>query len=210
MTDLLPGIMAVGVSVILIFILIWFSGKTKLHKEVLFLRPRDKRGEDLDITRETDYSVLCEKADPPHRFIKISPSYVFKSKGKNSVRFFGIEGNAYTAKLGEKDSFNMTTVDFLKSIWTDKVYNALPQKLRDIVEKDKIGITIEPIKIDPEEHGLEHLSSDEVNDEGDSVVLNRLAKLGITENLKQKMFSNLIWLFLGIGIAAILANMGLF
>jgi len=104
----------------------------------------------------------------------------------------------------------MTTVDFLKSIWTDKVYNALPQKLRDIVEKDKIGITIEPIKIDPEEHGLEHLSSDEVNDEGDSVVLNRLAKLGITENLKQKMFSNLIWLFLGIGIAAILANMGLF
>lgn len=206
MTDFLPGIMAVGVSVFLVFILIWFSGKTKLHKEVVFLRPRDKRGEDLEITRETDRSALCEKADPPHRFIKVGPSYTFRSKNRNSVRFFGIEGNAYTANIGEEKDVRITTENFLRSIWTDKLYEKLPQKLRNAVEKDKLGITIEPVEIDPKEHKLEHLSSDDVNDEGDSVVLNRLAKQGVTENLKQKMFSNLVWLFLGIGLYAIATN----
>lgn len=204
--DILPGVLAVAVTVMLVFVLIHLSGKTKVTKEVMFFRPRDKRGEKFEITRETDRSVLCEKSDPVHRFIKIGASFVFKDGGRTSVRFLGIEGSAYTAIIKGREKFVLSTVDFLKSLWGDKVYNALPTRMRDAIEKDKIGITIEPTKINPEEHGLDKLSSDDVNDEGDAVVLNRLAKQGLAENAKQKLLGNLVWLGLGAGIYAILQN----
>lgn len=206
MNDFLPGILAVGVSVVLVFVWLQFSGKTKLHKEVLFLRPRDKRGEDMDITKETDRSVLCEKTDPPHRFIKVSNAYVFKGKGRNAIRFFGVEGTAYTAGIGEQQKVNMSLPECLKALWTDKVYDALPQRLRSAIEKDKIGVTVEPEEIDPKLYGLGSLSSDKVNDEDEQIVLNRLAKHGVQENIKQKMLSNLIWLLLGIGMYALASN----
>jgi hypothetical protein len=210
MLDILPGIAAVSAIVVILFFLIKLSNKAKVYKEVMFLRPRDKRGEKLDITRETDRSILCERSDPVHRFIKIGPAFVFKDGGKTSVRFFGIEGSAYTANIKNEKVLKMSIKDFLISLWTDRVYNALPSKLRDSVEADRIGVTIEPNTIDAEELGLDILSSDDVNDEGDAIVLTRLSKTGQQENVKQKMFSNLIWLALGFGLAAVLSNIGLF
>lgn len=209
--DMLPGVLAIAVTLMMVVGLIWLSGKTKARKEVMFLRPRDKRGEKLDITRETDRSILCEKSDPVHRFIKIGSAFVFRDGGKTVTRFIGIEGSAYTAELNKDEQNVKLSVDeHLKSLWGEKIYSALPQKLKDAAERDKIGITIEPVRINAEEKGLESLSSDEVNDEGDATVLNRLAKYGATTSVKEKLLQNLIWFFLGIGFAAILARMGLF
>lgn len=206
MVDLITPIAAIAVVALMIFVIFQLSKKAKVHKEVMFLRPRDKRGERLDITKETDRSVLCEKSDPVHRFIKVGPAYVFKDGGKSSVRFIGLEGSAYTAQLKDEKMVQVSTVDFLKSLWGNKIYGALPQRMRDAIEHDKIGITVEPTKVNADELGLEKLSSDDVNDEGDAVVLNRLAKQGQTENLKQKLLANLVWLGLGAGLYAIATN----
>jgi len=50
------------------------------------------------------------------------------------------------------------------------------------------------------------MSPDDVNDEGDATILNRLAKFGQGENAKTKMMNNLIWLGLGLGLASILSH----
>lgn len=205
--EMLPTI---GALVTVVVVILWAAtrtGATKLRKEVMFLRPRDKRGEKLDITRETDRSVSCEKTDPVHRFIKVGPAYVFKDGARTLVRFFGVEGSAYTAQLKDEKEVKVSTADYLKTLWGQKIYDNLPTKMRELVEDDKIGVTIEPHKINAEDEGLEKLSSDDVNDEADAIITNRLAKLGSTENVKQKLLGNLVWLGLGAGLYAILQNL---
>lgn len=209
MLSYLPAVGAVGVVVLVIFYLFIFGGKGKMRKEVLFLRPRDKRGERLDVTRETDRSVLCENSNPVHRFIKAGPAWVFKDGGRTVVRFIGIEGNAFTAFIKDGGPVKMAIDEFLKSIWTPQIYEKLPEKLKKAVENPKVGIIVEPAPIDVETLGLPKLTSDDVNDEGDAVVLSRLAK-GSEPTLKERLYTNLVWLFLGIGIAAILSNFGWF
>lgn len=211
--DMLPGVLAIGVTAFIVLGLFWLSGKTKVKKQVLFFRCRDKRGEAMDITKETDRSVLCEQADPPHRFIKVGSSYTFRHDNKTSTYFLGIEGSAYSAHFEggrNQDPVKVSANEYIRSLWGDKIYDALPNKMKDSLEKDQIGITIEPIKINEKDMGLPALSSDDVNDEGDATILNRLARFGTTENMKQKLLGNLVWMGLGFGMAAVLANFGWF
>jgi len=204
--DLLTPIAAISVVVVLVFVLFRLSKKAKLQKEVMFLRPRDKRGERLDVTKETDRSLSCENSTPVHRFIKVGPAYVFKDGSRTSVRFIGLEGSAYTAQVKNDAEVKLPITEFLRTLWGDAIYNALPARLRTAVERDIIGVTVEPEKINAEAAGLEKLSSDDVNDESDAVVLDRLSKHGSSESLKQKFLGNLVWLGLGAGIYAILQN----
>lgn len=209
--DILPAILVVSITMIVIFLLFMFFSKTaKTRKLVLFFRPRDKRGEVLEITGETDRSVLCEKSDPIHRFIKVGPAFTFKERGRVTTQFLGLEGTAYTAQLKNVEPFKLSTSDYLKSLWGEHNFNALPSKMRNAVEKDIVGVTVEPTPIDHRNLGLPSLSSDDVNDEGDSFILTRLARLGSTESVKTKLLGNLVWFGLGVGFAAILANIGWF
>lgn len=210
MADILPGVLAVAAVGALIFVFFFLSGKAKTRKEVMFLRPRDLRGERLEITKETDKAILCEQANPIHRFIKIGPGWTFKEGGKTSHRFFGVEGSAYTAVVKGTETFKVALEEYLQTLWGPRIYLALPQKLKDAIEKDKFGVTVEPAKINAEDKDLPTLSSDDVNDEGDATILQRLAKFGASDNPKTKMLNNIIWLGLGIGLAAILKNFGWF
>lgn len=206
MADIMTPLLIVAVVGIAIFMLFQLSKKTGVQKQVLFLRPRDKRGERLDITRETDRSVLCEKSTPVHRFIKIGSGWNIKDKGRTSTVFLGLEGSAYTAMIKEEKELKLSTEEFLRTLWGNKIYENMPDKMRDAVEKDQYGVTIEPLKIDTEALGLEKLSSDDVNDESDAVVLSRLSNRGQAENLKTKLLQNLVWFGLGLGAYAILQN----
>jgi hypothetical protein len=210
MVDTLIIVLAVASVAFIGYLLYWSSNRTKTHKRVDFLRPRDKRGESLEITRETDHSVICEQSNPIHRFIKIGPAFNFKDGGRHIIKFFGIEASAYTASLRGTETFQIPVQEFLQHLWGNKIYNALPTVMKEAVEKDKIGVTIEPVKVDSAALGLEQVSSDEVNDEADATILERLARFGSSENPRAKLLNNLIWLGLGIGIAAILARFGWF
>ena len=202
MTSLAAG--AVIIGVILVF---WFLSKGKPRKEVLFLRPRDKRGEIMMVTKETDTALICGRTNPVHRFIKVGPGYEFSGGGKLTTKFFGIEGTAYTAiHVGDEET-KVSVPEFLEVAWGKKVYKMLPKKLRNIVEKDNFGIIIETVNIKEEESGLPTLTADDVNDEGDSIVLSRLAQAQ-KQDTKQQMYQLLIGVLLGLGLMAIMQNLG--
>ena len=210
MVDVLTSVLIIGAVAFIGYLLYWSSNKTKTHKRVDFLRPRDKRGESLEVTKETDHSVICEQSNPIHRFIKIGPAFNFKDGGRHIIKFFGIEASAYTATLQGAETFTLSVQEFLETLWGKKIYGALPTVMKDAVEKDKLGVTIEPVKVDTAALGLTEISSDEVNDEADATILERLARFGSSENPRAKLLNNLIWLGLGIGLAAILAHFGWF
>ena len=199
----------VAAITVLVFVGILISvSRSRPRKEVLFLRPRDKRGERLDVTRETDRSVLCERSNPIHRFIKIGPAWVFHDGRRTITRFLGVEGKAYTAVLKGDKKIEMSIHEYLQSIWGKKIYESMPKKLRRALERDKTGVIVD---VDvPEPEGLPRLTSDDINDEGDAVVLNRLARMGTATSIKQQLYHNLVWFFLGLGFAAILSHMGWF
>ena len=201
-TSLAAG--AVIIGVILVF---WFISKGKARKEVLFLRPRDKRGEKMIVTKETDTALICGRTNPVHRFIKVGPGYEFSEGGKLTTKFIGIEGTAYTAiHTGDKET-RVSVPEFLKAAWGKKVYKVLPKKLRNSIEKENFGIIVVPTKINEDEYDLPTLTADDVNDEGDSIVLSRLAQAQ-KQDTKQQMYQLLIGVLLGMGLMAMMQNIG--
>lgn len=191
------------------FILVFrFLSRAKPTREVLFLRPRDRRGERLVITQETDLSVACERSNPVHRFIKAGAGYTFKEGGRMVTRFWGIEGTAYTGVLQNARDIKMSISVFLRELWGDRFYDRMPTEQKKQVEEHKIGVTIAPVPIIEEEYGLPTLTSDDVNDEGDAVVLQRISNV-MKPSGKRELYQMMIGAGLGFGAAAILLRMGL-
>jgi len=174
------------------------------RKEVLFLRPRDRRGEVLEVTRETDRSLICEKSNPLHRFIKTSPGYTFVDRGKAVTRFWGIEGTVYTAIVKGGKEIKMELTDFLRDAW-GKAYDKMPEKMKQAIKN--VGVLVEPVPITPQEYGLPTLSSDEINDEADAIMLSRLAHVAKPET-RREFYQMLIGIGLGVGLALVLIRWG--
>jgi len=151
--------------------------KIKPVKQVELLRPRDKRGKILNVAKETDLMLECKKVNNVvYRFIKAGPAYVFNKGGRMITKFFAMEGTAYTAKPTGDELVKTSLSDFLLDLWGKTWYNSLPPSLKRKVETDVWGITVEIDPIDIEEHGLESLKSADLDTEGDSIVLEKLAK----------------------------------
>jgi len=94
LTVLLGIAMAASVGFgVFIFIL-----SKKPSKEVLLLRPRDKRGLKIPVVKETDIGLICKTIKGiARRYIKMGCAWTFTMGGKVVTRFFGIEGTGYTA-----------------------------------------------------------------------------------------------------------------
>ena len=119
-------------------------------KQILHLRPRDRRGQQMVIDNETDLGVVCKKVKgDTYRFIKRGSGWVFNIGGRMVTRFFGVEGSAYTSYAAHGNEFEKVSVeDYLRFIWDDKFYDTIPESQRKIVENDKIGLTVEIVVID--------------------------------------------------------------
>lgn len=202
------GILALVIVGAALVLVIRFVARAKPSREVLFLRPRDRRGERLTITKETDISIACERSNPIHRFIKLGAGYTFREGGKMLTRFWGIEGTAYTGVLQDVPNQHMSLSAFLRELWGTKVYDNMPSVQKTAVEEDKIGVTIAPVPIVEEEWGLPTLTSDDVNDEGDSIVLERISNV-MKPSGKRELYQMMIGAGLGFGAAAILLRMGM-
>lgn len=201
------GIAAIAFVGVALFFIVRFVYRAKPQREVQFLRPRDRRGERLVITKETDRSIACERSNPVHRFVKMGAAYTFREGGRMITRFWGIEGTAYTGVLEDLKEVKLSISDFLKSLWGDEFYDKMPDEQKKIVEEDNIGVTITPVPIVEEEWGLPTLTSDDVNDEGDSIVLERIANV-MKPSGKRELYQMMIGAGLGFGLAAILLRMG--
>lgn len=143
-------------------------------KEVLLLRPRDKRGLTIPVALESDIGLTCKKTEGiVRRFLKAGPSWTFASKTKVVTRFLGLEGTAYTVAIKGNEMTQVSLEDTLRLLWGDK-YNKLPEDLKDPIEKDKVGVTIGVQPIEEQEEMIP-MSSDDLHDAGDGVVLEKLA-----------------------------------
>ncbi len=148
-------------------------------KEVLHLRPRDKRGESLTISDETDLGLICKKkrGGGVNRYIKRGSGWVFNEAGRMVTRFFGIEGSAYTAYAKEGNEITDITIpQYLRFLWTDKFYEMVPAEKRRAIESDVIGMTIAPKAVNYEAEDLPHLTTDMINDEDDSRMLQKFVE----------------------------------
>jgi len=202
------GILAIVITMGIFATILMLVIRAKPRKEVLFLRPRDRRGERIPITRETSTSAWCEKHNPIARFIKLGPGYVFTEGGKAVTRFWGIEGTAYTALVEEGRELKLSVKEYLQALWGDKFYDKIPKEQKEAIESDVVGITVEPKPVE-ERFDVPPRSEEFLNDEDDAVILTRIAKAQ-QQSVKREFYQMLIGIALGFGFAAILLRLGLF
>jgi len=161
----------------------------------------------MDVTKETDRSIVCGRTNPIHRFIKVGSGYVFQEGGKAVTRFWGIEGTAYTANLLEENPIKNALSEFLRDLLGDRFYESIPSKQRDLIEKTKTGIIVEPVPIKEEAYGFPTLTSDDINDEADSVILSRIAK-ATQSSTRKEFYQMLIGIAIGVGLCLLLLRLG--
>lgn len=200
MTILLSGT-AVMVIPLVIY---WF----RPVKRVDLLRPRDRRGKTLSVSRETDLGIECRRSKGfIYRFIKAGPAWVFNQGGKMVTKFFGVEGTAYTGVVQGDDVVRTPVSEYLKFLWGDKFYDAIPNQQKQAVETDVVGITVEIGKVVEEDYDLTTLTAADLDDEGDSVVLGKIAK-GQAVSKKGQTFNFIIAFLLGTALTYFLMTSG--
>jgi len=171
-------------------------------KTVLLLRPRDKRGVEIPVIRETDRILECSKlGGVSRRYLKNGPGWTFKNK----TIFLAEEGIAYTAVVKGKNA-NIPLSEALKSLFGEKAYSEMPKPLRETVEKHQFGVTVD-IQGKPEDADLPSLSPEAVNDSRYEVVLNFLVK-SLKAKGKFEWIPPLAGAAIGFLIAYLAANQG--
>jgi len=171
---------------------------TRPIKVVELLRPRDSRGMTLKVVKETDLGLTCKKAGGVvYRFIKRGRGWTFNKGGRMMTKFFGVEGTAYTGVAKGNVIEQVPVAAYLEELWGKEFYEKIPEKQKKAVERDVVGVTIEVGKIDAEREGLPPLTANDLNDEGDSFVLEKIAQSARTATLRKNLAGNLIWLALG-------------
>jgi len=165
----------VCVLIICIVALVVMSFKPETRVELL--RPRDSRGKILRVVEENDLGLTCKKTSGiVHRFIKAGRGWTFNVRGKMITKFFGMEGRAYTGIIKGDEIVNVSVPNFLKWVWGEKFYNAIPEKQKSSIETDIYGITVEVQRVNEDELGLPSLRADDVNDEDESIMIRRFAR----------------------------------
>jgi len=178
-------------------------------KEVMLLNPEDHRFTPLQVERETDSVIYCKKHDGIlYRFFKLGPGWT----GKN-VRFLAVEGTPLVSYIkAAKKTASAGLEEYLRIIWTNKGYDELlPDLLKEQVENNSIGTTVEVKPIIPDEDTqakFNELKADGILYDAD---LDNLAKLGtaeITMKFTDKIFDKFPWILAGFGINYILIALG--
>lgn len=139
----------------------FFGRRSQKRKQVILLRPKDHRGEELKVNRETDVGVQCDRHEGVvYRIFKHGPAWSFPRLD----RFLAIEGEPMTSYVTEDDEKTEATVPaFLRLAWGDDAYDRLPSSLRDPLmgtenHKWAATVTVEPSELD-EALGLDKLKA---------------------------------------------------
>ena len=208
--DLIVWIVAalgIGISV---FLLVSTTRRIPA-KRVELLRPRDHRGEELKIEKETIVGVQCKpEKGSVMRFLKYGPSYVFNLGGKMLTRFYGIEGSVYTVRMEYLNSIQQSLEKHLRFLWGDAEYNKMPQPLRKAVEDDRVGVTISfdmPTQTTGGDGEIATgLSSQYLNEESDATILGQIAEK-TKPSTKREFYQLLTGMGLGFGVCLFLLRM---
>ena len=175
----------------------YVNQKGGANTEVYLLRRRDRRGERLRAAIETDLAVTCKKVKGvTHRFIKTGPGYTFAVGNRVVTRFFGVEGTAYTGVVKGSELKKIPVNEYVGTVLGSDFYDKMPDEAKRRLEDDIIGVTVEIEKIDPQEHDLISLSSDQIHNEERSEVLKDIV-VPQEKTLGQNIYLMAVWLVLG-------------
>lgn len=119
----------------------------RAKNQVTYLQSKTRIGFDLDITDESALILECEdiKGMPHKRFLKFRPGFdIKKGRRHNKIitRYFGIEGSAFTTRLENGITKNITPSDYLKVLWGEKIYEAMDPSHKNKIENATVPITI--------------------------------------------------------------------
>jgi hypothetical protein len=139
---------------------------------VILFRPKDKRAEFVPVLREEENLIRCKPKDGiARRFFKGGHGWVINKKNY----FLAVEGSGYTAVLNKAENRELPIVDYLRDVWGEYFNKISENRLRQISNPSWV-VSIEPTKVDIDGSGLPRISSEDLNDKEDSLVLDKLAK----------------------------------
>jgi len=172
----------------------WVNQQMKPKKKVELLRPRDNRIKILEVDQETDLGLRCKKSDGiVHTFIKAGRGWTVE--GRNRItKFFGAEGTVYTAIFRDGDAEEVTLREILKLIWGEDFFASVPKIQKDLLDTAKVGVTVTPIKISPTEYGLEELTSADIDNQSDNIMLDKIAT---GDSGRPTVYNNLLYIAIG-------------
>jgi len=161
---------------------------------VILFRPKDKRGEIINIGKEEEFMINCTSKDGiMRRYIKAGHGWTIKKK----TIYLAIEGSGYSAVLGDPVVKRIPVVDVLPLVWGEKFTSQIPQTRMAQLATSQWMISIEPKQVDVEGTGLPRLSAEDLNDKEDTIVLEKLAKA--VDNQKPKTDMMMLMLATGCG-----------
>ena len=206
------GLIVLGLIGALVVVLIYLF-KPRGAKKVLFMfRRKDKRVLDINVKTENDIMVTCVKRENVvRRFFKMTASW--NLDGRKTL-FLGVEGTVFTARpvvKGDTDVsstetqiYKVSLADTLRGLWEKGKYEALPKELKDPIENDRIGVTIE---VEPfVDDKLTPITSDQIHDQDDDMVITKLAKSSGKAKGKGEFFRDFLF-GAGTGALAIIIYM---
>jgi hypothetical protein len=203
-------LLIIGVSVAGIGFIAYLFLHGKSERLVELLRPRDSRGQILQVVQETDIGLLCKKVQGvTHRFIKVGQGWTYDIGGKMVTKFFGIEGKAYTGLIKDSGAENVSVSSYLKWLWGEKFYATVPEPQRRTVETDVVGITVAIEPVDTEGTSLPLISADDIHDQEDNAMLTRFAASTSPKEGGKSWIGYVVSFLLGASLMFFLVSRGL-
>jgi len=181
------------VLVVGVYLYLKFFRDAGLKKSVLLLRPNGFRYTTLPVQRETDEGLYCRRVGGiSYRFFKTGPGWTEKE-----VKFLGVEGTPLISWIKEGTSIKTSIPEFLKFVWSEKVYNKLTEALKKPLEEG-IGVivTVDPI-IPDKKFGLDQVMSDAILAESDRANLEEFGKGTPKKETMKELVMNIFQILLG-------------
>lgn len=158
---------------VLIGVLIGIFLRPWAGNKVIKFIPADHRFMEMPIDEETAISLQCKKVKgmPINRFFKWHPGFtgiVGRILKKPISLFLGLEGTAYTWKLNEGKWVKVGGLTkALRTVWGEDFWATVPQRQKDLIEADKIQVTVglDEAPITPE--GMRSVSEEDIKQEED-------------------------------------------
>ena len=176
---------------------------------VLKVSPESGRGIELKVKSEDATTLYCNAVGkiPPQRFIKRLAAYTIVKKGfmklQNYALWIGRYGTAYVQHFGKK-KVKVSLRDAVYTIFGKKLYDQIPEKQLEQIEKGELGVVIEfpDDPLTPE--GLPSISEDDINRDADQQAMKSLWSAYETEK-RSSVIQTVAWMGTGIAIGIILS-----
>jgi len=171
--------------------------KRGASKEVYLFYPDSLSFDELTVEQEVEIGLTCRPHEGvTYRYQKQGPGW----NGEKRRLWLAAPGVPLTAYLKEEELVESSIRDFLCFVWGEKVYNKLPDDLRDPIESTAYGatVTVEPVQLtEDQEKTLSSVSAYQILRQHVINVFRDFAVAEPTKDASEIWLNRLLWLGLG-------------